>query len=115
MRSDSPTNTPSGYAQSVVRGLGVQGAKASAAAQIVDKVVKLTPAQLASMDPQTREQVMRVRRDLGIDSPHPQATSAARKTSPRNGNGNGNGYSNRGGARSAREIYDTDEEFSQIA
>jgi len=68
--------TPSGYARDIVRNLGVQGPKASAAAAIVDKVVKLTAAQLNAMDTETREQVLRVRRDLGLGDP-PQSRSHA--------------------------------------
>lgn len=111
MRASSPAGTPSGYAQSVVRGLGVQGTKASAAAQIVDKVMKLTPAQLASMDPGTREQVLRVRRDLGIDLPTPQTSIRGRRSSPAQG---GASYGKSSAHLRDSTGYDHDEDYSQI-
>jgi hypothetical protein len=87
-------DTPSGYAQNIVRGLGVHGNKASAAAQIVDKVMKLSAAQLQAMDPDTREQVMRVRRDLGLGEP---SQSSSRNASP------ANAFTDSGGDRARRQ------------
>jgi len=109
VRSPSPLAPPSGYARDVVRGLGVQGSKASAAAAIVDKVMKLTAAQLLAMDSDTREQVMRVRRDLGLgDPPAARSRRASPATAPPTGD-----KRSRSHRRQSRE-YDEEDDFSQI-
>ncbi len=102
-RAQSPVSTPSGYAQSVVRNLGVQGAKASAAAQIVDKVMKLTASQLEAMDVETREQVLRVRRDLGLGAPSSGSATQVRTTNDKEKL-----------KQKPRRDYYEDEEYSQI-
>jgi hypothetical protein len=85
----------SARAKSVVKGLGVTDAKALAAAQVVDKVMGLTDEQLMRMDSVTREQVLLVRRDLGLD-----------------GSNSGAGAPTGGARRSARS--NTDDPYSQI-
>ena len=55
-----------------------QGAKSAAAAAIVDKVMKITPQQLAAMDAVTRDQVLKVRADLGVDPQHKNKKAGVR-------------------------------------
>ena len=77
--------------------------------------MKLSAAQLQAMDPDTREQVMRVRRDLGLGEP---SQSSSRNASP------ANAFTDSGGDRARRQHsqqrqrqsreYEDEDDYSQI-
>jgi len=60
--------SPSAFAQEIVKTLGVQGTQAMAAMSVIDRVSQITPEQLDKLDPQTREEILQIRKELGIDS-----------------------------------------------
>ena len=74
----SPEVNGSGFAKKVVSDLGVKGDDANAAAAIIDRVAQITPAQLEALDPATRAQILRVRRDLKLESPDSLPTAPPR-------------------------------------
>ncbi len=78
----SPAVKGSGFAKKVVSNLGVKGDDANTAAAIIDRVAQITPAQLEALDPATRAQVMRVRRELKLEEP--DSLSAPRHDPPSN-------------------------------
>lgn len=61
------TQQPSDFARHVARGLGLVGQQAVGVMSVVDRVSRITPDQLSRMDAETREQILEVRRDLGLD------------------------------------------------
>jgi hypothetical protein len=61
------STVPSSFAQEVVKSLGVQGEQAIAAMSVIDRVSSITPEQLAALDEETRQQILQIRKDLGID------------------------------------------------
>jgi len=60
---------PSVFAKEVVHslGLGSDAKQAEAAMSIIDKVSQITDKQLSQLDPETRSQILAIRRDLKID------------------------------------------------
>lgn len=57
---------PSGFAQRVVRNLGVSEDQASSVMSVIDRVSSITPSQLEQLDPETRNQIIQIRKELGI-------------------------------------------------
>ena len=72
--NDAPTITTStatsgsnSFAKQVVANLGVDKDQERAAMEVITRVTNITPAQLAKLDESTRQQVLEMRRQLGID------------------------------------------------
>lgn len=61
------SGTPSQFAQEIVRNLGVQGTQALSVMSVIDRVKDITPEQLALLDEETRNEIITIRKDLGID------------------------------------------------
>lgn len=76
-----PSTQASAFAKSVVQDLGVDKSQTAAAVSIVDRIAKITPKQLSLLDPETREQVQQIRRDLGLDAVQSSQRPAAPKRS----------------------------------
>jgi len=53
-------------ARDIVETLGVDDQHADAAMNVINKIMSMTPAQLEKLDPETQQQVMQVRRELGL-------------------------------------------------
>ena len=53
-------------AREIVETLGVDDQHADAAMNVINKIMSMTPAQLEKLDPETQQQVMQVRRELGL-------------------------------------------------
>jgi hypothetical protein len=66
--SSDPLAVPSVFAQEIVRNLGVQGPQAISIMSVIDRVKDISPDQLSGLDPETRDQIIQIRQDLGIDS-----------------------------------------------
>lgn len=86
------------FARQVVASLDVGSAEEAAALEVIDRVSRMTPEQLARLDPTTRAEVLEMRRQLGIHAKN------APYGGPSNGGGRGAGYSQ----------ADDDDDFSQI-
>jgi hypothetical protein len=63
----NPAAAPSQFAQEIVRNLGVQGAQAMSVMSVIDRVKDISPEQLSLLDEETRNQIVQIRKDLGID------------------------------------------------
>jgi hypothetical protein len=63
----NPAAAPSQFAQEIVRNLGVQGAQAMSVMSVIDRVKDISPEQLTLLDEETRNQIVQIRKDLGID------------------------------------------------
>lgn len=66
-RRNKSAAVPSSFAQEVVKSLGVHGEQAIAAMSVIDRVSSISPEQLAALDEETRQQILQIRKDLGID------------------------------------------------
>jgi hypothetical protein len=66
--NSDPVAVPSVFAQEIVRNLGVQGAQAISIMSVIDRVKDISPEQLSGLDAETRDQIVQIRHDLGIDS-----------------------------------------------
>lgn len=78
----APAPAPSQFAHAVVKELGIrETSQAKVAMSVVDRVAKFTPEQLQMLDPETREQILQVRRELGIDSVDKSAPELRRHAS----------------------------------
>ena len=53
-------------AREIVETLGVDDKHADAAMNVINKIMSMTPAQLQKLDSETQQQVMQVRRELGL-------------------------------------------------
>lgn len=71
--SDSQSNVSSQFVQKVVANLGVDKDQERAAMEVISRVTNITPAQLAKLDETTRQQVLDMRRQLGVDASLPGA------------------------------------------
>eukprot|EP01039_Chlorochromonas_danica_P008606 gene8606-9484_t len=93
--------------------------QAQQAMAIIDQLQALSPAQLQQLDPQTRQEILQMRRDLGLDGPTQQQSqsgyserySAAGNRSLGYGAGGGGGS---GGGGGDDEDDDDDDNFSQL-
>ena len=80
------SSSHSRFAQGVVQDLGVDNHQATAAMSVIDKVAQITDAQLAQLDPATRNQILQIRSELGLGAPPsaaPTSLSASRSASAR--------------------------------
>jgi hypothetical protein len=75
---DRASSAPSAFAEEVVRSLGVEEQQAAAAMSIVDQVSRITPEQLRLLDPETRAQILQIRKDLKLD-PGPLGNSGGNR------------------------------------
>ncbi len=66
MGSQQQHGTHSKYARMVVQDLDVAGPQAAAVMSVVDQVSQITDAQLRELDPETRQQILQIRRELGL-------------------------------------------------
>jgi hypothetical protein len=58
---------PSSFAQDVAKSLGVQGQQARDAMAIIDQIAGISPEQLQQLDAATRQEILQLRQELGID------------------------------------------------
>lgn len=107
------------FARTVVKSLDVDDEEADAAMEVVDKISSITQEQLRKMDPATREQVLQVRKQLGLDKEDGlMAPTVNRKNEPKGSDlRKMHDFGPRSGSYSAnaRRNYDSDDEvFSQL-
>lgn len=74
-RKAKKQRAPSVFAQEVAKGLGVEGSQAMTAMTVIDQISQITPEQLAQLDVQTREEILSIRRELGLDEYVPSVAS----------------------------------------
>lgn len=86
--SQQPGQAASQFAQGVVQDLGVDSSQAEAAMSVIDKVSQITNAQLAQLDPDTRQQILQIRRELGLSGAG--GASTARGSGKRSSSGGAN-------------------------
>lgn len=59
---------PSSFARDVVQELGVEDEQAEVAMSVVDKISAMTAEQIDKLDYETRQQILQIRKDLGLTS-----------------------------------------------
>ena len=88
MPSISSVSSPSAFAQTVVRDLGLERNEAPVAMSVIDRVSNITSYQLERLDDATRTQVLEIRAQLGLKA----FASSNMDSNGNSGNGIGHGY-----------------------
>ena len=117
---------PSTFAKSVVQQLGVNKQEEDAAMAVIDRVSKITVAQLSRMDAATRDQILHIRDELGLGSVLPvqkpvkrnnnQETSQAYTTPTYRSSGANIRRNVNSGQLASRQVmnHDDDDTYSQL-
>lgn len=106
----------SSFAKKIVANLGVDKEQERAAMEVITRVTNITPSQLAKLDEATRQQVLDMRRQLGVYGTSAPGPSQVSQHMPKQAQPAGSRYSDKPQAVAAHveEEDDDDDDYSQL-